>query len=219
MASGGLFLGSVSLVGEASNLNVNINASNGDALLDTMGALNVQVQNASLAVTEASLDACIASNQVAVNVAQSVAVPIQGLVGSTYTPITATSSGGYTYLNVFQSGLGQASAMWQNGVLTDASGGGLGVLHPLGAIQVGALGFKQISIYGHVVALADGSPPLNLTIVYSQDGSNWVTTSLGNITLTAPGNDFSRDWTTAATYVSVYGDTAANVQLWYSVSM
>lgn len=82
---------------------------------------------------------------------------------------------------------------------------------------VSSAGYKQVSLFGTVSALAGGSTPVNLTIAYSQDGSECFDSSLGQISFTATG-DFSRDWTTSAGYVAVYADSAATATLFYGVS-
>jgi hypothetical protein len=209
--SGGLYLGSVSLTGGASNLNVNINASNGNPITAEMGVLSV---------ADATLDACIADNKVAVDVQSSVPIQVQALVDAVSTSLTATSlnSGAEIALNVLQSRLAQRSNIWFDATFSATENGGLGKSYPLPAIEVGAIGLKQISIFGNVSALAGGTTPLNLTIVYSQDGTTWFNTSFGSINFTTAG-DFSRDWTTSASYVSIYADTAATATLNYAVSM
>jgi hypothetical protein len=83
---------------------------------------------------------------------------------------------------------------------------------------VGSAGYKQISFFGNVSALAGGgTTPLNLTIAYSQDGSTCYDSSLGQINFTAVG-DFSRDWQTSAAYVAIYADSEATATLYYGVS-
>ena len=207
--SGGLYVGEFSLRNNpVSNLNTNIFASNGNSITAEMGVLSV---------SDATLDACIASNQVGVNVQASVPIQIQGYNGGSQN-ITASAFDTVQALNVFQSRLGQQSAIWQNGIFTATTGGGLGKAYPLASIPVGDKGLKQVSIFGNVSALAGGTTPLNLTIVYSQDNSTFVDTSFGAINLTTTG-DFSRDWTTSANFVSIYSDTAATATIWYSVSM
>ena len=209
MASGGLYVGEFSLRNNpVSNLNANIFASNGDSITAEMGVLSV---------SDATLDACIASNQVGVNVQASVPIQIQGENGGSQN-ITATAFDAVQALNVFQSRLANTSAIWANQTFTAEAGGGLGRAYRLSSIQVGDKGLKQVSIFGNVSALAGGTAPLNLTIVYSQDNSIFVDTSLGAINFTAVG-DFSRDWTTSANFVRIYADTAATATIWYSVSM
>ena len=221
MASGGLYLGSVSLKGGVgSNIPVNINASNGDALTNTMGALNVSVSNpvgSEVPVSDTVLDACVADNQVGVNVKTTVSVPIQAYVDGTPTDLNGLLINGDYCLRTFQSALGQQNAIWCNGAFTASTGGGLGKAYPLASISVGYTGLKQVSLFGNVSAL-DGANPLNLTIVYSQDNSTWVDSSLGAINFTSVG-DFSRDWTTSAPYISIYADTPATATIWYGVSM
>ena len=155
----------------------------------------------------------------------STAVSVDGDVGisaillGTKTALSASSLvGGDVALQVYQSGWGRNSDRWYNGTFVASSGGGLGKQYILSQIQVGNLGHKQISIYGTVSALEGGTTPLNLTIVYSENNTDWYDASLGVINFTTIG-DFSRDWTTSANFVSIYADTPATVKIFYSTSM
>ena len=75
---------------------------------------------------------------------------------------------------------------------------------------------KQVSIFGTVSALQDGTTPLNIYIAYSDDSYEWFTSSLGAINIITPG-DFSRDFTTAAQYIGIYFDTLATVKIYYNI--
>ena len=75
---------------------------------------------------------------------------------------------------------------------------------------------KQVSIFGNVSALQDGTTPLNIYIAYSDDGYEFFTSSLGAINITTAG-DFSRDFTTGAQYIGIYFDTLATVKIYYNI--
>ena len=181
--SGGLYLGAVSLANAMSNLNVNINASNGDALTDTDGALNVNVSNilASPVQSQLVLDAagtpCLA---------------------------TATQINGVNNVSVFQATLQSNTAddLFQ-GAANPAT------TYPF---ELVSLGCKQISVFGQATTLTDGgTTPCNITIRYSLDGATWYDSSLGVINLTTEGQQFSRDWVSAAKWVGFKCDTAATI--------
>ncbi len=190
----------------------------------TMINLGSAISNLSIPVVIASDQTLTVSGTVNIEGGNTNSVAIDGNVGisanllGNKTPLTATQVvDGNVVLNVFQNGWSSSSNIWYNGTFVASSGGGLTKQYQLSQIQVGSIGYKQVSIYGTVSAL-DGTTPLNLTIVYSRNNSDWYDSSLGVINFTTIG-DFSRDWTTSADYVSIYADTPATVKLFYSTSM
>ena len=184
--SGGLYIGEFSLRNNPmSNLNVNINASNGDALTDTDGALNVNVSNLlaspvqSQLVLDASGTPCLAS---------------------------ATQIAGVNNISVFQSTLQSNTA---DTLITGAANPA--TTYPFELVNVGC---KQICVFGQVTTLTGGgTTPCNIIIRYSLDGTTWYDSSLGVISLTTEGQQFSRDWVSGAKYVGFKCDTAATIIL------
>jgi len=184
--SGGLYLGSVSLTGTVSeNLPVNINASNGTALTETDGNLNVNVSNllASPVQSQLILDGGEAGNVLA----------------------RATIIGGVNNVSVFQASL-------QTQTTDDLFGGVINPANTYG-FELTNLGCKQIAVFGRVEALAGGTTPANITIRYSTNGSTYYDTSLGVINLTTVAQEFSRDWVTGAKWVGFKCDSAATITL------
>jgi hypothetical protein len=100
---------------------------------------------------------------------------------------------------------GNSSAIWFNDTFTPGKANII-------SLAVGSQGFKQISIFGNVAAAC------NLTIAYSQDGSTWFNSSLGQIAFTEAA-DFSRDWTSSAYYIGIYSDAAVAAELYYSLQV
>jgi len=100
---------------------------------------------------------------------------------------------------------GNSSSIWFNDTFTPGKANVV-------SLNVGQQGFKQISIFGNVAGAC------NLTIAYSQDGSSWFDSSLGQITFTAAA-DFSRDWTSSAYYIGIYSDTAVAAEIYYSLQV
>jgi hypothetical protein len=108
-------------------------------------------------------------------------------------------------INVASIANGNSSAIWFNATF------GIGKANII-PLSVGTLGYKQISLFGHV------NGACNLTIAYSQDGSTWFDSSLGQITFTG-ASDFSRDWTSSAYYIGIYSDAAVAAELYYSLQV
>jgi len=100
---------------------------------------------------------------------------------------------------------GNSSAIWFNGTF------GIGKANII-PLSVGVNGFKQICLFGNIAGAC------NLTIAYSQDGSSWFDSSLGQISFTGAA-DFSRDWTSSAYYIGIYSDAAVNAELYYSLQV
>ena len=195
MASGGLYLGQVSLTNGTSNLNSNIYALNSDTetstavnstQVDGVESLCVKFQNTSLQ--------------------SDLAVQISG----TSTLLDGANVNSANSLSIYQSGYSKQNNIMQTGVFT-----ALSKAQSI-SLQVGAQYCKKVCLFGNVSAL-DGSTPLNITITYSNDGSTFYNSSLGVINFTTPG-DFSRDWETNAPYIGIYADSAATADVYYSIS-
>ncbi len=182
--SGGLYLGAVSLTDGTSNLNVNINASNGTALTDTMGALNSNI-----------------SNPLSTPVQSQLVLDVSG------TPQLASgilAQDAVYSLNVFSGRLQTNSADGLIDQPADPS-----VTYPFELVNVGC---KQICVFGEVTTLTGGgTTPCNITICYSLDGITFFDSSLGVINLTTEGQQFSRDWVSSAKWVGFKSDTAATI--------
>ena len=164
--------------------NVNINASNGDALTDTDGALNVNISNllASPVQSQLVLD-----------------------VGGTPQLASGILAQDAVYsLNVFS---GRLQTNTADGLIAQPANPA--TTYPFELVNVGC---KQICVFGQATTLTGGgTTPCNITIRYSLDGTTFFDSSLGVISLTTEGQQFSRDWVSAAKWVGFKCDTAATV--------
>ena len=216
MASGGLYVGEFSLRNNpASNINTNIYASNGNSITAEMGVLSVADYN---------LNQCITSNQVGVNVKESVPIQLQSKVYAEPEPIptdlTATAQGiavslDVSSLNKVSGYVNEALLFTANEIRTDAY------------ISLGSVSKKQICLFGTVSSWEDVSngETANLYIFYSNnDGSLIYQTSLGAISFTKVASpttyqyNFSRDWCSSASRVYLMCDKTISIDLGYSVS-
>ena len=216
MASGGLFLGSVSLTNNpASNLNTNIHASNGNSITATEGVLSV---------ADSNLSGCIVNNQVGVNLKESIPLQIQSKVYADPEPIstdlTATAQGIAVSLDV--SSLNKVSGYVNEGLLFTAN-----EIKTDAYISLGSVSKKQICLFGTVSSweeVATGETA-NLYIFYSNNAGTLIyQSSLGAISFTKVASpttyqyNFSRDWCSSASRVYLMCDKTISIDLGYSVS-
>lgn len=213
----------VSSSGGGTGSDVNISASNGDFITTNgSGALDVVIKNTvlnTIPVSDAALDACIVSDQVAVNVKTMVPTPIQAIVEDAPENLTATAQGTYRMLDVStlikNTGFVNSSTEFVANVIND------------NVFNVGSIGLKQVSLFGRVVdwkSVADGTVA-NLYIFYSIDGGSGIfRTSLGPISFTKVASpstyeyDFSRDWTTGVKILYLMCDQTIDIDVGYSFS-
>ena len=203
--------------------NVNISASNGDALYSNgSGALDVMIKNTvlnTIPVSDTALDACIVSDQVAVNVKATVATPIQAIVSDAPENLTATPLGIYRMLDV--------STLIKNTGWVNSSTQFVANVINENVLNIGSVGMKQVSLFGRVVdwkSVADGTVA-NLYIFYSFDGGSGIfRTSLGPISFTKVASpstyeyDFSRDWATGVKILYLMCDQTIDIDVGYSLS-
>jgi len=202
---------------------VNISATNGNYLTSNgTGALDVQIKNTGLnpvPVSNAVLDGCVASNQVAVDVKATVPIPIQGAIAGGFLNLTASSQGSYTMLDV-------STLIKNTGYVNQATAFLANVINE-NVFNIGSIGMKQVSLFGRVVDwnLVPVGTTANLYIFYSIDaGSGIYRTSLGAIQFTKVASpttyeyDFSRDWATGAKILYLMCDQTIDIDVAYSFS-
>ena len=245
MASGGLYLGKVSLTGDVGTpFPVDIAAQSfatlavADAVLDGCVAdskvavadavLDGCVVDGKVAVADAVLDGCVADGKVAVAdavldgcvVDSKVAVAdavLDGCVVDSKVQVEVVNAPSVSAsITDGKTGYNNGSIAFTTGVLSEAI--------------INSSAYKQISFFGSIDqtdmnwgSITDGTT-VNLYIHYSQDGTNFYRSSLGAIQFTKVASpaayqyDFSRDWATAAPYIGFMTDASFSVFFNYELS-